>query len=382
MCALRAGMHPQKTTQHYTSLDGMRGIASIMVMLDHYSILHLAHPLLKNAYIAVDIFFLLSGFVILHAYGAKLKTGMRFSEFMSRRLIRLYPMYLLGLVLGVPVLYGFMQAGFTDYSVHDIGVSFLQNLFFLPYFNAGHVLNGKGAIHGALFPANGPAWSMFFEMLASIFFIFLIKFSRGTLLAAAVFGFALVILTGLLHYTWHPGESISVAAGWSAFNFIGGFPRTAYAFTCGITLYLFLDRLRATSWGRHVDSNTTAPLFIYTGLMAMFAFPYAIGGFYYLLAIGILAPLLLAGGALASCGPRLTSASKRLGKLSYPVYCLHYPVGRAAYLISTHYGMGGTYAFITACIITLCLATAALKFYDEPLRRFLARRQQHAIQTS
>ena len=65
----------------YDALDGLRGIAAIAVMLLHIS----QGAIFKNAYVAVDLFFMLSGFVIAHSYRARLIGGMTASEYIKRR---------------------------------------------------------------------------------------------------------------------------------------------------------------------------------------------------------------------------------------------------------------------------------------------------------
>ena len=80
--------------KRYEALNGMRGVAAICVMLMHASE-YLQHDLLPQASLAVDFFFVLSGFVIAHAYGTR-RHGI-FAEFMSRRMVRLYPLFIFGL---------------------------------------------------------------------------------------------------------------------------------------------------------------------------------------------------------------------------------------------------------------------------------------------
>lgn len=92
------------THNRFDALDGLRGVAAIAVMISHFS----QETLFKNAYEAVDLFFMLSGFVIAHSYGARLLSGMTSTEYVKRRLIRLYPMLLISLLIALPV---FIEAG-------------------------------------------------------------------------------------------------------------------------------------------------------------------------------------------------------------------------------------------------------------------------------
>jgi peptidoglycan/LPS O-acetylase OafA/YrhL len=65
----------------FSALDAMRGIAAVSVVFYHAGI-HSGLPLLPHAYLAVDLFFVLSGFVIAHAYEEKLHHGMTVGKFM------------------------------------------------------------------------------------------------------------------------------------------------------------------------------------------------------------------------------------------------------------------------------------------------------------
>src|SRR5580698_9043340 len=87
----------------FSALDGLRGVAAISIVVFHYS-QNLGWELLPNAYLAVDFFFMLSGFVLAHAYEARLRSGQAVAEFMQRRLIRLYPLYWLGTTLPVALI--------------------------------------------------------------------------------------------------------------------------------------------------------------------------------------------------------------------------------------------------------------------------------------
>src|ERR1700684_2462821 len=99
------------TDNRYDALDGLRGVAAIAVMFSHFT----QESVFKNAYVAVDLFFMLSGFVIAHSYGTRLLAGMTAVEYIKRRIIRLYPMLLLSLLIGLPVLIEAGTVGISTY---------------------------------------------------------------------------------------------------------------------------------------------------------------------------------------------------------------------------------------------------------------------------
>ena len=92
-------MQSLQNNQRYDALDGLRGIAAIIVMLSHYS-QYFGLNWFKNASVAVDLFFVLSGLVIVHSYGRKVLIGMSFKSFLILRFIRLAPLNFLAVVIG------------------------------------------------------------------------------------------------------------------------------------------------------------------------------------------------------------------------------------------------------------------------------------------
>ena len=169
-------------------LDGMRGIAAIMVMMRHYhahdpEVHPYVHNLLNNSYLAVDFFFVLSGFVVSHAYGTKLLSGMRAGDYLARRIGRLFPLMSLGLLIGLLACYLYASAGSAPDAMSEMLAATLSNLFFIPYLGAAVVsaqdsLSLANMPSPAIFPTDPPLWSIFFEMVASVAFIALIRLRR------------------------------------------------------------------------------------------------------------------------------------------------------------------------------------------------------------
>ena len=92
---------------HFPVLDGLRGVASIMVIIFHlFEPLSTGHldQIVNHGYLAVDFFFLLSGFVVGYAYDERWGT-MRFMDFAKLRLIRLQPMVIMGMIFGAACFY-------------------------------------------------------------------------------------------------------------------------------------------------------------------------------------------------------------------------------------------------------------------------------------
>jgi peptidoglycan/LPS O-acetylase OafA/YrhL len=369
--------------ERFDTLDGMRGVAAILVMLHHYyTNAHL--PFLQNTFIAVDFFFILSGFVIMHAYGARLAGGMAPRHYFGRRLARLYPMMAIGLLGGAAVLIFYAHMGHADYTSREIVSSTITNLFFLPYLNSQAIFDGATKLPGMLFPGDGPLWSVFFELLASGCFIWLCRLSSAGLqrfcLLCLVGTMGYAALLGFVHYS---GE-LWVGSGWGAENFLGGLPRVFYGFSCGMLLYRARHRLGQRYFAAPSFSSSPGALVLYLLLAAVLLCPFPLHGCYYFVAIALLAPgLVMWGGEVDPANNLLAGISRWLGWLSYPVYCLHLPVLFAWYILEEKYGLAqrtGVALPLLAIASTLLLAALIGRFIDAPAREWLKNKLERSRQ--
>lgn len=358
--------------RRFDTLDGMRGIAAILVMIYHYY-QRQDLPILKNTFIAVDFFFLLSGFVIMHAYGARLAAGMSRWLYLSHRLIRLYPLMALGILLGVPGLYVYTSLGHTTYFHREILASAISNLLFIPYLNDKSFLNAGGDTTGAIFPADDPLWSVFFELLASIGFLCLYRLSKPGLLRVCMAALTVLIGSAMLNAFASYSPDLAIGNGWGTLNLLGGLPRALYGFTAGILLYQMREGLvQRYRKAIHLPSSVNALLVYGLGIVCLIS-PCVGHGVFYLLAITILAPVVILGGSEVSGMGVLAQGERFLGWLSYPVYCLHKPVLIGFYVLDETVGVRvytGVSTEIAAIVATLVLSVLA-GLGDQWLRQHL-----------
>ena len=173
---------------HYEILDGLRGVASVMVVAFHLLEAHsggshLEH-LINHGYLAVDFFFMLSGFVIGYAYDDRWNR-MSVGTFFKRRIIRLHPMVIVGSIIGAVFFYFQESPCFPAIQNTSVGTMLLVMLLgctLLP-------LPLKWDIRGwtEMHPLNGPAWSLYYEYIGNILYaLFIRKFNKTAL---SVFGF-------------------------------------------------------------------------------------------------------------------------------------------------------------------------------------------------
>lgn len=350
-------------SQRFLMLDLMRGIAAISVLVYHTG--NLLDFQLPNAYLAVDLFFLLSGFVIAHNYDRKIASGMSFTEFMVQRLIRLYPCLLLTLLLGVLVFclrFG-RAAGYLD-TWRVLGAAGL-NALFLPAIVQPYRV-------GSLFPFDGAAWSLTFEVIANI--MYWVTFRQLTRLRL---GFLIVLAaTAAIVAVCLFGH---IDLGMRVTDFWWGIPRVTLSFFIGVALRrYFYERLR---WNL---GEAAAPLVLFWLLLVFSMSRFITPGLLpvaELLTVGILFPLLLLLVAGATPGPKTAVICKLSGDASYPVYLLQVPfMGLLAAVPQLLWGMKASdfvpWFGIAHVLGTTVCALCIDRYYEWPLRRFLKERWQ------
>ncbi|HKX43772.1 MAG TPA: acyltransferase [Burkholderiaceae bacterium] len=296
----------------FVALDGVRGVAAIAVMLYHYSEFS-GTPWLPRAWLAVDVFVCLSGFVISHRYQREIEAGLSLVEFMRRRLVRLYPIYLFGLLFGAA-----MFLATEAYPPHGYGAaSFLKalalGLLVLPYPNEMVLAQGTTQATGLLFPFNGPSWSMFFELAVNVGFFALVAWGVRRL--------RWVLGVSALAYLWIAHAATGLNAGWNTHTFAAGFPRLAYAFAAGMAVYRW-HRQHAGDTA-FAQRNRLGPFSV---ALMLIVFMLPVSAFVSLVGVLALGPLIVWGNAAARPAPRLAATCSFLGWISYPLYLVHLPV--------------------------------------------------------
>ena len=167
------------TKPHYHLLDGLRGVAALMVIWYHvfegYAFAGgTTIDTFNHGYLAVDFFFILSGFVIGYAYDDRWGKNFTMKDFIKRRLIRLHPMVIMGAVVGAITFYiqGSVQWDGTHIGISMVMLSLLCTIFFIPAMpGVGYEVRGNGE----MFPLNGPCWSLFFEYIGNILYALFIR---------------------------------------------------------------------------------------------------------------------------------------------------------------------------------------------------------------
>ena len=246
---------PPSAHPHFAVLDGLRGLAALAVVLVHT--FRTAAIRCRTRISAVDLFFILSGFVIAHSYEPKLDSGMRAAEFLQRRFIRLYPMLFVGAFGGLLI------ALINHRAAIEATDPLPAILFSGGAVVAGTALPGPGRSPG-VFSYDPPMWSLFFEILANLAYVALAVTGLARRPNAAIL--ALVVAAGLAGVVW-----CGPLGGAGVSDFASGLPRVACGFFGGVLLFK-LSRARAPT------SIRAGWVWPFLGLGALFALPVAIGG--------------------------------------------------------------------------------------------------------
>jgi len=351
--------------EHFEVLDGLRGSAAFLIVIFHlfnYSFgFDSPLSLVRHAYLAVDFFFGLSGFVVAYAYDDRW-TQMSVPQFFRIRLIRLHPMVLLGATLG---LLGYLFDPFGKAMNHTSApmllLAYATSLLLLPSPPVG----GRPDETQAL---NGPAWSLMQEYLGNIAYALILRRLRAITLGI-IFG-----LSGLL-LIWVANKKGSMDGGW-------GYPeiwmaplRLTVSFVMGLWLYRVQARIRRPKVGLLVLSLVLLVVF------QMPKFPnvggLSLNGFYDAVCVLLLFPLIILCGAHSEAGAGMMRLCKLSGKLSYPLYITHIPFVYvlANYAHTQHPGKPVVLAWIFLVLpLAIAVAWLALKYVDEPVRAWLTRR--------
>jgi peptidoglycan/LPS O-acetylase OafA/YrhL len=356
---------------HYVILDGLRGVASLMVIVFHlfeaYSGGDPKRQIINHGYLAVDFFFLLSGFVIAYAYDDRW-AGMGQWDFYKRRLVRLQPMIIMGGLIGAALL------AFQHFSIFPklsaastwqvVGVMLL-GFVMIP-------LPKSADFRGwdEIYPLNGPQWSLFYEYIANILYaVGLRKLSNRALgVFVALAGLALIHLLVF-------GVRGDLIGGWAldANGVRIGLTRVLFPFFAGVLLMRLGRRIR-------IGNAFAVCSLLLIAVLALPRFGGAerpwLNGLYEAVCVIVLFPLIVAIGAGEKSvdGPSVRIA-RFFGDLSYPLYITHYP------LIYIYTGWvvdkkipaaQGAWVGAGVFVAAVAIAYACLKLYDEPARRWLA----------
>lgn len=359
--------------KHLLILDALRGIAAIMVITMHTFELYCEgnyHELFINhGYLAVDFFFMLSGYVMAHAYDDRWDS-MTPLDFFKRRLIRLHPLILLGMVLGALTFFFQESAVFpkvADTSFWTLILVMVIGITLIPIPPSMDV-RGWNEMH----PLNGPAWSLFFEYLANLLHVFILR-----KLPLKALGFLVFIAGAALIHLAMTRASGDLIGGWSLEpeQLRVGFTRLLFPYMAGMLLR------------RAVNPGSGKNTFFIAGALLIFVLSVPrigdhsnvwLNGWYESMIIILVFPLIIYLGAIGEVTQKTTQKiCTFLGDISYPLYITHFPLMLVYYAWISNNKITyakGTPVGILLILASIGLAYLFLKYYDLPFRSWLAKK--------
>ena len=372
----------------YEILDGLRGVAALMVVVFHCFETYVPvfkTQIVNHGYLAVDFFFVLSGFVIGYAYDDRWDK-MTTWGFFKRRLTRLHPMVIAGMVVGAALF--FFASGYFPKTLEVEGwkfaLCFVMGLLMIP---CGNGLDIRG--WGELNSFNGPQWTLTFEYIGNILYAFILRRLPKMALAFLCVGcafFTLDLTLGWDVFGFFPdGPQYTVIGGWSLTGqqIYIGFTRLLYPFLCGLLISRMLPGRRSA------ENPSGSPIHLRGGfwwcslaLVAVFSMP-CIGGDYGVrdgifqaVCILLLFPLIvLTGAGSLTTDPKSTAVCKWLGDISYPIYITHYPIMymQMGWVADHPDAPVWMHVMVNLGVVfmSIILAWGLLKAYDLPVRQWL-----------
>jgi peptidoglycan/LPS O-acetylase OafA/YrhL len=342
--------------QRLPFMDAVRGLAAICVLTRHT---HLLPFVFFRSYLAVDLFFMLSGFVIASAYSKKMERGeLSTVGFLRVRLIRLYPMFfasafLSGLEFAAIVLH---KTGPADVSLKTVGISTALALAFVPY---------RLGASAALFPLNGAYWSLFFELASNLVYAVL----RPVLNT----GFLLFIIAAsgvVVAFSGAANGDMNVGFSWGALSVAAGLARAVLGIFVGLLLHRFRRVIRTYAIGR------VSPWIAVAVIVAVLTSPSfgARNASFDLFCIFAIFPVCVFWSARPVDVTRSHRGMLFLGAASYPLYVLHAPCGYfvawafKGFLPAQGLLIGGI--FVVAMVVACALFERRI---DEPLRLWITK---------
>lgn len=367
-------MEISQSKPHYDILDGLRGVAAITVVFFHvfeiFSNGDHTKQFINHGYLAVDFFFMLSGFVISYAYDNRWDK-MTLKDFFVRRLVRLQPMIIIGSLIGA-VLFYFQHSpdlgwgGIAETPFWKVILVMIIGMTVIP---VGKSLDIRG--WNEMHPLNGPSWSLFYEYIANIFYALVLR-----RLSTIILVVLMVVAGGFTLHLAFTNSNGDMIGGWSiddATQLKIGFTRLAFPFLAGIVLAK-VSKLRFTN---HAFLMTSIVL------VALLAFP-RLGGktelwqnaLYECFVLMVMFPLIIwlgAGGKVI--GEKANRLCKFLGDISYPLYITHYPIVYVfyAWVVNGKNTVENSWLQgLLTVVVSIAFAYISMKLYDIPVRKWLS----------
>lgn len=343
-------------------LDAIRGIAALLIVIRHTTAFWNGDPF-QESYLAVDLFFCLSGFVLAHSYEKRISDGLSVSRFMAIRLVRLYPLYLLGSAIAAASFGALIAAGRLPTTMAQLSFTGVLSLFMLP---SPQTLPAP-RWWGPLYPLNNPAWSLLLDLLANAALALIV---RHRLHALRIYvGILLLSAWGLVLVALVWPSALDAGTQWRTLWM--GFPRVGWSFFAGVLAHhLYTNSLAelpsATSF-RGALSVIAIVLCLTFSPSASWRWVYDV------IAVILIFPICVYSAARCRVPVWTWPICSALGATSYAVYMLHEPLGRVVQRLAGAAGFpvesSAPWSGLIFAGLLVVLCRQIDRFYDVPFRR-------------
>jgi peptidoglycan/LPS O-acetylase OafA/YrhL len=343
---------PRAGFGNFDTMDCARGLLALLIVYEHTEAPLRIFRVAPAAYLAVDMFFAASGFVLAHAYDARFAAGLTARQFILLRWIRLLPYLIIAAVVALAAHLIHVVTGSEPLALRPF-VQAVALCFLIPVASADDT---------TLFPINLPAWSLHFELLTNAVFALCWRVSSRQLLLF------IVACAPVLAYFIMSAGTADIGSEWS--DYVWTLPRALFGFSVGVYLRRTWDgQSREWPWLAHALTPLVVLLLAVRPPEAWAAALDAV------LALVVL-PVLLAVMVRVEAGPVARKWYRRFGATSYGVYAIHYPLGSALGDVVPYLRVDvlRPYVYLALFIALLCLVEWLNPNVDTPLRRAISRR--------
>jgi hypothetical protein len=282
----------------YPTLHVIRALMGVAVFASHWSVPRYA-MFIPQIQLPVDVFFSVEGFL---AGSLAFSRDGSFGQWtpVIRRITAIYPLYVLGLISGLLVMYPLALRLQDGWSIHMFGVAAVRGLLMLPTFS-------RATAH-AVYPFNSPSWAIVIE--TATFAVFWPLRGRLNVWALALTTFiAMALMLGLAIH-WH-----DINMGWRGPGYWGGFPRVVFGFLSGALLFRIMQ-----STGPILPRWNPLIIFLVAGGI-LFLKVHLIG----LPLLLVVVPLLTWSGAISAEPKWLLGLGHQADRHAYAIYLLAFP---------------------------------------------------------
>ncbi|WP_420473383.1 acyltransferase family protein [Noviherbaspirillum sp. ST9] len=348
------------------SIEGVRGLAALLVALYHLKIGSDHFSLIRNGYLFVDLFFVLSGFVIAAAYGNSMRNTADLRAFILRRIGRLFPLLVFSTIVFVLGSNAIVLAKKLAIASGHAGV--LNNPGALEYLvpSFGEILSTLTFTHAlGIYDhliLNTPTWSISVEFYTYLLFAIVCMFLSG---GARIVMLSLLSIAGLIISVWASVNLHNCIAekGCLSLTYDFGLARSVHAFCLGALAFHSSRVLKINVTA--VQITVSFGLFMLLALVdhvsvAAFVFPVAF-------AVMVLSLAKDSGPLADALKPALFQV---LGQRSYSIYLMHMPLLLVfENLTKRANGLVSNVIILVAYVIVLYVISGwTYRFVESPLR--------------